>query len=86
MQSASPKKSAEKHKKKRDRDNVPVNGVTDTTAVTATAATEGAPRKKRRKEGAAKKVAKGDEDTWKWIALAESSISSLPPLFTPDSR
>ncbi|CAE7232872.1 unnamed protein product [Rhizoctonia solani] len=83
MQSASPKKSAEKHKKKRDRDNAAVNGVTETTTVAAT--TEGAPRKKRRKETASKKLAKGEAE-WKWVALAESSVSSLPPLFTPDSR
>ncbi|KAH7334387.1 quinon protein alcohol dehydrogenase-like superfamily [Rhizoctonia solani] len=85
MLSASPKKSAEKHKKKRDRDNAVMNGVTEATAVTATA-TEGAPRKKRRKEAAAKRVDKGGDEVWKWTALAESSVSSLPPLFTPDSR
>ncbi|KAJ1301607.1 hypothetical protein OPQ81_008855 [Rhizoctonia solani] len=86
MLSASPKKSAEKHRKKRDRDNAATNGVTEATAVTATATTEGAPRKKRRKEAAIKRVEKDGEEAWKWTALAESSISSLPPLFTPDSR
>ncbi|KAG8762610.1 hypothetical protein FRC11_008508 [Ceratobasidium sp. 423] len=86
MPSAPPKKSAEKHKKKRDRDNAAVNGVTEPTAITATAATEGAPRKKRRKEAAAKRHEKNGDEAWKWTALAESSVSSLPPLFTPDSR
>ncbi|KDN42709.1 hypothetical protein RSAG8_06666, partial [Rhizoctonia solani AG-8 WAC10335] len=56
------------------------------TTVTATAATEGAPRKKRRKEAAAKRVDKSGDEAWEWTALAESSVSSLPPLFTPDSR
>ncbi|CAE6472908.1 unnamed protein product [Rhizoctonia solani] len=86
MPSASPKKSEEKHKKKRDRDNAAANGVTETTVVTATAAAEGAPRKKRRKEAATKRQEKDGDETWKWTALAESSVSSLPPLFTPDSR
>ncbi|EUC63965.1 3-ketoacyl-CoA thiolase [Rhizoctonia solani AG-3 Rhs1AP] len=82
MQSASSKKSAEKHKKKRERDNIPMNGVAEAIVTP----TEGAPRKKRRKEAAVKMVGKGEGEAWKWTALAESSISSLPPLFTSDSR
>ncbi|KAF8745169.1 WD40 repeat-like protein, partial [Rhizoctonia solani] len=86
MLSTSPKKSAE-HKKKRDRDNATTNGVTEETTVTVTATTvaEGAPRKKRRKEAVAKRQ-DGKDKVWKWANLAESSISALPPLFTPDSR
>ncbi|QRW24650.1 3-ketoacyl-CoA-thiolase, peroxisomal protein [Rhizoctonia solani] len=86
MLSTSPKKSAE-HKKKRDRDNATTNGVTEETTVTVTATTvaEGAPRKKRRKEAVAKRQDAKDK-VWKWANLAESSISALPPLFTPDSR
>ncbi|CEL53876.1 WD repeat-containing protein 75 OS=Xenopus laevis GN=wdr75 PE=2 SV=1 [Rhizoctonia solani AG-1 IB] len=89
MLSTSPKKSAE-HKKKRDRDNV-VNGTMDTatattatTAATAATVVEGAPRKKRRKDTAAKRLDARDEP-WKWTNLAESSVSALPPLFTSDS-
>lgn len=71
MLATSPKKAPAAHAKKRERESI-------TPAVVPSTATEGAPRKKRRKDGA--------HEQWAWTALAESSVSALAPLFTPDAR
>ncbi|KAG9128016.1 hypothetical protein FRC07_006130 [Ceratobasidium sp. 392] len=47
------------------------------------------PQKKRRKDKErdnGQKVPVDSEQHWTWMSLAESSISALAPLFTPDSR
>ncbi|CAE6412925.1 unnamed protein product [Rhizoctonia solani] len=84
MLSTSPKKSAE-NKKKRDRDNVVANGITEdvVVAATATAVAEGAPRKKRRKEAAGKRQ-DGREEVWKYFFT--SAASSLQIFSTATGR
>ena len=71
MLATSPKKAPVAHPKKRERETV-------APAAVPAAMTEGTPRKKRRRDGA--------HEQWAWTALAESSISALAPLFTPDAR
>lgn len=85
MLSTSPKKSAGTHMKKRDRDRVDATTVVAEPMNAGEPAADDVPRKKRRKEGVAKQQEHGQKP-WTWTAFAESSISALPPLFTPDSR
>jgi NET1-associated nuclear protein 1 (U3 small nucleolar RNA-associated protein 17) len=76
MLATSPKKTSAAGKK-REREPEPVAVPT---------AAEGVPKKKRRKDGGKKRRDDGGEQRWAWTALAESSVSALAPLFTPDSR